>query len=113
MPIINYYDIQPGVPLENQTKTTTPLAANAVWSSVIFFTEGLNKLTGSVFANQIGTLLIEQSNDQVNWDISSSYSVPASDGKGFSEDILSKYTRVKYTNGATPQTTFRLHFLFR
>lgn len=69
-------------------------------------------VVGMVFADQAGTLFIEQSMDNTNWDISTSYAVTASDGKGFKEDIFAPYIRVRYVNGATPQTAFRLFARF-
>lgn len=65
-------------------------------------------VVGMVFADQIGDIYIEQSMDNVNWDISTTYAVTASDGKGFKEEIFAPYVRVRYVNGATPQTAFRL-----
>jgi hypothetical protein len=65
-------------------------------------------VVGMVFADQAGTIYIEQSMDNANWDLSTNYAVVASDGKGFKEEIFAPYVRVRYVNGATPQTAFRL-----
>jgi hypothetical protein len=65
-------------------------------------------VVGMVFADQAGTLYIEQSMDNANWDVSTSYPVVANDGKGFKEEVYGPYVRVRYVNGATPQTAFRL-----
>jgi hypothetical protein len=88
--------------------TTVPLPANQTWDSTPLQPGLADSITGSVFADQPGTLLIEQSGDGVNWDISTSYSVAANDGKGFAENILLPNVRVRYTNGGTNQGTFRL-----
>jgi hypothetical protein len=65
-------------------------------------------IVGMVFADQAGTIFIEQSMDNINWDLSTQYSISASDGKGFKEEVFAPYIRVRYVNGATPQTAFRL-----
>lgn len=65
-------------------------------------------VVGMVFADQAGTLHIEQSMDGTNWDIDTSYTIAANDGKGFKEDIFAPYVRVRFVNGATPQTAFRI-----
>jgi hypothetical protein len=88
--------------------STTPLTANQTWDSGPLQPGLADTITGSVFADQAGTVFIEQSGDGINWDISTSYAVAASDGKGFSEDILLPNVRVRYTNGATNQGTFRI-----
>lgn len=90
-------------------ETTTPLGGGATWISRSLYTNTDDSLTGSVFADQAGTLYIEQSADGTNWDVSTSYAIVASTGRGFQEVILLPIIRVRYTNGATPQTTFRLY----
>lgn len=94
--------------------TTTPLVANDVWSSITLETGLADKIVGMVFADQAGTIYIEQAMDMAadgtsNWDISTSYAITANDGKGFSEDILGPYARVRFVNGGTGQGQFRLH----
>ena len=51
------------------------------------------KIVGSVFTDKAGTIYIEQDYDKSKilsdaFDVSSSYSVTANDGSGFSEDIV-------------------------
>lgn len=65
-------------------------------------------VVGMVFADQGGTLHIEQSMDGTNWDIDTSYTITANNGKGFKEDVFAPYVRVRYVNGATPNTVFRI-----
>lgn len=65
-------------------------------------------VVGMVFADQAGNIFIEQSMDNQNWDLSTTYAIAANDGKGFKEDVFAPYVRVRYVNGATPQTVFRL-----
>lgn len=65
-------------------------------------------VVGMVFADQAGNIFIEQSMDGTNWDLSTTYAIAANDGKGFSEALYAPYVRVRYVNGATPQTAFRI-----
>lgn len=65
-------------------------------------------VVGMVFADQAGNIFIEQSMDGTNWDLSTTYAITASTGKGFKEDVYAPYVRVRYVNGATPQTVFRM-----
>lgn len=86
-----------------------------------------DKFTGSVWSNDtgVGTLLIQQSGDGVNWDVSEAVTIASATsytkygdsdlastsgyGVSFSKEILLPYIRIifKY-NGSNPPTTFRL-----
>lgn len=87
--------------------TQTPLAA-AGTVSLEMQAGREDYVVGMVFADQSGTIFIEQSMDKTNWDISTEYAVTANDGKGFKEDVFAPFVRIRYVNGATPQTAFRL-----
>ena len=89
--------------------TTTPLAASAVYNSGSLNVDGSNLLTGSVYSDQAGSLAIQQSSDNANWDIVNTIAVSAASGVAISEQIYTPYTRIVYTNGATAQTVFRLY----
>lgn len=86
----------------------TTLEKEGEWVSQVGLRERHDTVAGSVFADQEGTIYIEQSADGVNWDISTSYSVTASDGKGFNESLLLPYWRIRYVNGSEDQENFRL-----
>jgi hypothetical protein len=89
--------------------TTTALGANASWTSAVDSDPATGRIVGSVYADQAGTLYIEQSPDNVNWDVVDSFSVSAGNGFGFSVEKVCPYARVRYVNGATAQTVFRLY----
>lgn len=96
-------------------QTTAPLQQNGAANSADTYNSGPknmdrgDRVVGLVFADQAGTLFIEQSVDASNWDVSTSYSVSASDGKGFSEEVLAAFVRIRFVNTAgSPQTAFRL-----
>jgi hypothetical protein len=99
--------------LELLVFTTTLLPANGTWISKVDSDPFTGRIVGSVFADQAGTLYVEQSGDGVDWrDVVDSFSVVANQGIGFSVEKVVPYARVRYVNGATAQTEFRL-FVFR
>lgn len=96
--------------------TTSVLQASGAANSADEFNSGTletglaDRLVGMIFADQPGTLYLEQSADNANWDTSTTYSISANDGKGFSEEIVAPYLRVRFKNTAgSAQTAFRLH----
>ena len=88
--------------------TTTALAANASWTSASEEVLNFGRITGTVFADVAGTIYVEQSPDNTNWDVVDSWSVTANTGMGFSVELVGRYVRVRFLNSATAQTTFRL-----
>lgn len=88
--------------------STTVLAEKTEWISQVGMRERHDSITGSVFADQAGTIFLEQSGDGTNWDVSTSYSIEASKSKGFVETLVLPYWRVRYKNGNTNQGTFRI-----
>jgi len=111
--------ITPGVDIQAQYRklhcvSTTALATSASYTSTSEDTlDRFSRITGSVFADQPGTLYIEQSPDNSNWDVSESIAVDAGAGQGFSKELVARYVRVRYVNGATAQSTFRLYAWLR
>jgi len=95
--------------LELVDYTTTPLAANGSWTSSTDSSAYTRYIVGSAYADQPGTLYVEQSPDGTNWDIVDSYSVSAGAGLKFSVEKVLPYARVRFVNGATAQTVFRLY----
>jgi hypothetical protein len=94
--------------------TTSPLGANAsVQSSFIDLeqaTRTINWIIVTVFSNQSGTLHLEFSNDQTNVDSVHTISYTANTTP-YIQPIMrvARYLRVRYVNGATAQSTFRLY----
>ncbi len=91
--------------------TTTPLGANATYTTTTPFSLGeYRSVVGSVFSDQDGTLFVEQSPDGQHWDVQSSISVTGGGtAGGFTIDVIGPYGRLVYTNGPTAQTVFRLY----
>jgi hypothetical protein len=99
--------------LTSQASTTTPLAAGATYTSAVFTCAGFARIVGTVYADQAGTLYVEQSADGTNFDSSSSFSVSAGAPFGFTVEVVAPNARIRYVNGATAQTVFRLYAFTR
>jgi hypothetical protein len=93
--------------------TTALLAAAGEYISDAFSLESNGRIIGSCFADQDGTLYIEQRNDGTNWDIRSEFTYTASDRLGFSVEVVGNEARIRFVNGGTPQGTFRLNARLR
>lgn len=99
--------------LKEVFKHTTPLLANETIESDPIKADRWSRITGSVKADQNGTLIIEQSPDGVNWDVQDTFTITANNGIGFSVEVVCPYVRVRYINGSTDQTEFRLYVFLR
>jgi len=90
-------------------ETTTPLGAGAsyvgsshdrAWRTHAYF-------HAMAFADVDGTIYIDQSHDNANWDYSESAGLTGGAGAKLSSRVVSRYVRIRYVNGATAQTVFR------
>ena len=92
--------------------STAPLAADGEYSTGILLSDVYDRVTGSVFADQAGTVYIEQSGDGENWDVVSGSgegtAVTADTGAAISEELVLPYYRVRFENGEIEQTEFRI-----
>jgi hypothetical protein len=96
--------------------STTPLAGNASFTGTsvdLTAAPGYTAVQVQVLASQNGTLKIQFSNDNSNWDHTVTGIVTANDSTSVSCGIHGRYMRVVYTNGATTQVGgyFRLQTL--
>jgi hypothetical protein len=94
--------------------TTTPLGANAsVQSSFIDLEQAtriINWIIITVFSDQSGTLHVEFSNDNNNVDSVQTISYTGNTRPYISPIMrVARYVRIRYVNGSTAQSTFRLH----
>ncbi len=95
------------------TDSTTALAAGATFTGTtrdITTTPRRNRVTARAFADQAGTLFIEQSRDATTWrsPVGHSVAVAAGETRQLTVDIVTRYWRVRYVNGATAQGAFEL-----
>jgi len=100
-------------PAHAETFTTTPLGAGATYVSPTkdFLRSRLAYFCAMAYSDApsaTGGFAIEQSADGVNWDLVSATDAPAGAGKGLRVAIVARYARVRYVNGPSPQTVFRL-----
>lgn len=89
--------------------TTIPLSANSEWTSTTDSSTKTGKVVGSVYSDVSGTLHVEQSPDGTNWDIVDSFTVAGGSGLKFNVEKVCTYLRVRYVNGSSAQTVFRLY----
>lgn len=97
--------------LDTNNSSSTPLGAGATFTGTAIDVTNCGILFVNVFADQNSAsdgLSLEQSSDGTNWDHVDTYTILANTGKNYSINPHAKYFRVKYTNGGTIQTAFRL-----
>jgi hypothetical protein len=88
--------------------STTPLGGNASFTGTAQSSLPYSALSVEVFADQAGTLIVEQSQDGTNWDTQDSFSVTASTNFQTTVNLIGSKYRIVYNNGSNAQGTFRL-----
>lgn len=102
------------LPGDAELYTTTPLGAGAVYNGQTkdFFLTRLGFMGCLAFADQPSAtdgFMIQQSVNGANWDLDTAKtSVAANVGAGIKAGVVTRYVRVRYVNGPTAQTVFRL-----
>jgi hypothetical protein len=87
----------------------TPLTADQVLVLGPMQTDRAQVVAGSVYSDQAGVLMVQQSFDGINWDIADTIDVTAATvSGGFMVNILAPTIQLTYTNGGANQGTFRL-----
>lgn len=104
----------PGV-VDAGNSSTTPLGAGGVFTGTTM--DLLNYVVINVNVNSdvdsaTNGLSVQFSPDGTNWDHTHSTTY-TSGGKGYIFNVEYRYARVVFTNGATPQTTFRLQTILK
>lgn len=97
--------------ISTNNSTTAALNAAATFTGTADEITQYASITVGVIASHASAtdgLSLEQSSDGTNWDIIDTYTVPATTGKTFGVQCTARYFRVRYTNGGTLQTSFRL-----
>lgn len=92
--------------------TSTALTGNSTYTGPTFTADRDDSIVGSVASDQSGSLFIEQSADGINWDIRTTTNITGSGSAGtgtiINTALVLPFWRVRYTNGATNQGSFRL-----
>ncbi len=104
----------PGI-VSTLNSSTATLGGGAVLNGTSEDVKDFGSITISVFTDQASAtdgLSIQQSSNGTNWDITDVYTIAASTGKTFSVQPAARFFRIVYTNGATPQGSFRLQTVF-
>ena len=95
----------------NFLETTTALGASATYTGNTL-NLGSNpyysKVRFLVFADQAGTLYLDQSRDGSTWRTTNAQAVSANTSYTLEYNISAQYIRVRYVNGATAQGSFEL-----
>ena len=99
--------------LAQYINSTTTLAASVPFTGAardLTATPRRNRVVARAFADQAGTLFIEQSRDGAIWrsPVGHSVAVAAGETRQLTVDIVTRWWRVRYVNGATPQGAFEL-----
>lgn len=95
--------------------TTTPLGGGATFTGVSEDISRYSEVRVSVFADQASAtdgLKMEQSTDGTNWDVSDSYTIPASTSKSFGVGCVQQFFRMVYVNGAAAQGVMRMQVTY-
>ncbi len=92
--------------------TSTPLAASGVFTGPVIDRYAgvlVGKVSGAVYTDQTGTLYLDHSKDNVTWEQVTSLPSIVNDLAELPwTAVTRRYARLRYVNGATAQTVFRL-----
>lgn len=93
--------------------STTPLGISATFTGTGIDISSYAVITITVFADEDGTLKVEFSPDNTNWDFSLPYTIVGGAAERVQIGPLGRFFRVVYENGAQAQTVFRLQTIER
>lgn len=89
--------------------STANINGGAAFTGLAETTLGVNSIQVNVFMNQPCTVQVDQSMDGTNWDISDSWTLPASTGDGRTVQATASWFRVVVTNtSGSTATTVRI-----
>lgn len=94
--------------IEQVGESTTPLSASAIFTSDSFLNDSEPAVKTSITADADGTLKLQFSWDNSNWDAEAEYAYGANDLLGISLTNIAPYCRIVFVNGGSGQSFFRL-----
>lgn len=97
--------------VSTNNSTTGTLGIGGVFTGSSDDAINYNEIRVSIIASHASAtdgLSLQQSSDNSNWDITDTYTIPATTGKTYSVPRQARYIRVVYTNGGVTQTSFRM-----
>ena len=92
--------------------TNSVLLASASFTGTSEDVSTYSSVVVTMYSDQAGSCLIQQSSDGTNWDILKRVVTVAGTQCVIEQTILAKYLRVVYTNGSVDQTAFRLQTVY-
>ncbi len=102
--------------VSDRNSSTSVLGGGGTFTGVFEDVSAYSEVVVSIFTDQISGALgfdMQGSADGINTDASDSYNIPVNTNKTFKVGPGWKFFRMVYTNGATPQTTFRLQTSYK
>lgn len=104
----NLYTLLQGTTSEGNS-TTVSLSANHTFTGKSINVLVYPTISCSIISDQQGVLYIDFSSDNINWDISYSYVYTTINSSMVKRvNVAAKYLRIRYVNGSTNQSVFRL-----
>jgi len=88
--------------------TSTALGANLIFTGATDVVLNYAAVIISIYSDVAGSLSVQWSTDNSNWDITKVTAISAGVAKDFVYPNVAKDFRIVYTNGAAAQTAFRL-----
>lgn len=93
---VSYEDIYDVISTNNSS--TAAIGAGATFTGAADDVSQMSSAIIMLFANQNTTLVVSQSRDGSSWDVSDTFTVPASSGRSFTVSAVSQFIRVAVTN---------------
>jgi len=90
------------------TDTTTALGASASYTGSTRDAQYFTQFRVKAYADQAGTLYVQQSRDGSTWRTTHSQAVGAGETQQIVAELVDRYCRVHYVNGGTAQGAFEL-----
>jgi len=115
--------VQPQFPIETSrkkvlgelwliAKRATAVAGSGSYSSNFVNVVGFSRVTGTCLFNEDGTLKIEQSNDGVNVDYTTSEATTGGTTKAVSVELICPFVRITWDNGTANDTTTHKMYIY-
>lgn len=101
---------------DSGNSSTANLTAGAAFTGTAFDTLNYSSAVITIkpsHASATNGLSFQWSPDGTNWDVTSTSTVDAGQGRGFAITHRGRYFRIVYTNGGTTTTSFRLNTIHR
>ena len=99
--------------IDGGNSSSTLLGGGAAFTGIGIDVSGHSAITVYAFADQQGSIAIQFSTNNVDWETFQTATVNAANARHYTYVPQAQFFRVVYTNGATPQGAFRLQTIER